>query len=85
MKETDTSASKTDDFNAATLLTKTMIGTTWRMFLPTVGLTLLGLWLDDRTGLRPKLTLMGIVIGVIVAAVLAFLQIAKIKRQESNK
>ena len=79
MKETDASASKTDDFNAATLLTKTMIGTTWRMFLPTVGLTLLGLWL------KPKLTLMGIAIGVIVATVLVFLQIAKIKRQESKK
>ena len=85
MKETDASASKTDDFNAATLLTKTMIGTTWRMFLPTVGLTLLGLWLDDRTGLKHKLTLMGIAIGVIVATVLVFLQIAKIKRQESKK
>ena len=55
------------------------------MFLPTVGLTLLGLWLDDRTGLKPKLTLMGIAIGVIVATVLVFLQIAKIKRQESKK
>ena len=84
-KETDTSASKTDDFNAATLLTKTMIGTTWRMFLPTVGLTLLGLWLDNVSGMKMRWLLAGIISGAIISVILVALQIAKIKQQELKK
>ena len=85
MKETDASASKTDDFNAATLLTKTMISTTWRMFLPTVGLTLLGLWLDNVSGMKMRWLLAGIISGAIISVILVVLQIAKIKQQELKK
>lgn len=82
MQKTDVSVSKAD--NSATLLMKTMVGTTWRVFLPTIGLTLLGLWLDNVINMKPWLTFGGIVIGVIVAAVLVWLQVAKIKQQESK-
>ena len=83
VQKTDISVSKTD--NSATLLMKTMVGTTWRVFLPTIGLTLLGLWLDNVIlNMKPWLTFGGIAIGVIVAAVLVWLQVAKIKQQESN-
>ena len=85
MKETDASASKTDDFNAATLLTKTMIGTTWRMFLPTISLTLLGLWLDNVSRMKMRWLLAGIISGAIISVILVVLQIAKIKQQELKK
>ena len=82
VQKTDISVSKTD--NSATLLMKTMMGTTWRVFSPTIGLTLLGLWLDNVINMKPWLTFGGIAIGVIVAAVLVWLQVAKIKQQESK-
>ena len=82
VQKTDISVSKTD--NSATLLMKTMMGTTWSVFLPTIGLTLLGLWLDNVINMKPWLTFGGIAIGVIVAAVLVWLQVAKIKQQESK-
>ena len=66
------------------LLMKTMMGTTCRVFLPTIGLTLLGLWLDNVINMKPWLTFGGIAIGVIVAAVLVWLQVAKIKQQDSK-
>ena len=82
VQKTDISVSKTD--NSATLLMKTMAGTTWRVFLPTIGLTLFGLWLDNVINMKPWLTFGGIAIGVVVAAVLVWLQVAKIKQQESK-
>jgi hypothetical protein len=36
------------------ILARTMIGTMWRMFLPTIGLTLLGLWLDNVSGMKMR-------------------------------
>lgn len=82
VQKTDISVSKTD--NSATLLMKTMAGTTWRVFLPTIGLTLFGLWLDNVINMKPWLTFGGIAIGVIIAVVLVWLQVAKIKQQESK-
>ena len=82
VQKTDISVSKTDD--SATLLMKTMAGTTWRVFLPTIGLTLFGLWLDNVINMKPWLTFGGIAIGVIIAVVLVWLQVAKIKQQESK-
>ena len=85
VKETDISANDTGDSGAMTLLTKTIIGTTWRMFLPTIGLTLLGLWLDNVSGMKMRWLLAGIISGAIISVILVALQIAKIKQQELKK
>lgn len=82
VQKTDISVSKTD--NSATLLMKTMVGTTWRVFLPTIGLTLLGLWLDNVINMKPWLMVAGISLGFAVSFSLVWLQVAKIKRQESK-
>jgi hypothetical protein len=82
VQKTDISVSKTDD--SATLLMKTMVGTTWRVFLPTIGLTLLGLWLDNVINMKPWLMVAGISLGFAVSFSLVWLQVAKIKRQESK-
>jgi hypothetical protein len=85
VKETDISANDTGDSGAMMILARTMIGTMWRMFLPTIGLTLLGLWLDNVSGMKMRWLLAGIVSGAIISVILVALQIAKIKQQELKK
>ena len=85
VKETDISANDTGDSGAMMILARTMIGTMWRMFLPTIGLTLLGLWLDNVNGMKMRWLLAGIVSGAIISVILVALQIAKIKQQELKK
>lgn len=85
VKETDISANNTGDSGAMMILARTMIGTMWRMFLPTIGLALLGLWLDNVSGMKMRWLLAGIVSGAIISVVLVALQIAKIKQQELKK
>lgn len=85
VKETDISANNTGDSGAMMILARTMIGTMWRMFLPTIGLTLLGLWLDNASGMKMRWLLAGIISGAIISVILVALQIAKIKQQELKK
>ena len=84
-KETDISANDIGDSGAMMILARTMIGTMWRMFLPTIGLTLLGLWLDNVSGMKMRWLLAGIISGAIISVILVALQIAKIKQQELKK
>ena len=85
VKETDISANDTGNSGAMMILARTMIGTMWRMFLPTIGLTLLGLWLDNVSGMKMRWLLAGIISGAIISLILVALQIAKIKQQELKK
>ena len=85
VKETDISANNTGNSGAMMILARTMIGTMWRMFLPTIGLTLLGLWLDNVSGMKMRWLLAGIFSGAIISVILVALQIAKIKQQELKK
>ena len=85
VKETDISANDTGDSGAMMILARTMIGTMWRMFLPTIGLTLLGLWLDNVSGMKMRWLLAAIISGTIISVILVALQIAKIKQQELKK
>ena len=84
-KETDIPANDTGDSGAMMILARTMIGTMWRIFLPTIGLTLLGLWLDNVSGMKMRWLLAGIISGAIISVILVALQIAKIKQQELKK
>ncbi|HRJ06466.1 MAG TPA: AtpZ/AtpI family protein [Candidatus Saccharibacteria bacterium] len=52
------------------LLLSTIADTTWRMFVPTLGGTGLGLWLDSQTGTTPWLGLAGLGIGIIITTLL---------------
>lgn len=85
VKETDISANDTGNSGAMMILARTMIGTMWRVFLPTIGLTLLGLWLDNVSGMKMRWLLAGIIFGAIISVILVALQIAKIKQQELKK
>lgn len=85
VKETDISANDTGYSGVMMILARTMIGTMWRIFLPTIGLTLLGLWLDNVSGMKMRWLFAGIISGAIISVILVALQIAKIKHQELKK
>ena len=66
--------------STALLLLGTFADTTWRMLVPSVGLTLIGVWLDSMWGTKPWLMVLGIVIGSIGAVLLVKQQFVKVKR-----
>lgn len=54
-----------------------MADTTWRMFIPTIGLLMVGRWLDARYGLKPWLMLAGVAVGALIAAFLIQRQLTR--------
>lgn len=57
-----------------------MADTTWRMFIPIVGLLLVGREVDTRLGTKPLLMLAGAAIGAAIAAVLIKRQLKRDSR-----
>jgi hypothetical protein len=82
------SASQTDDEKKPTppnsstviLLLTTIADTTWRMFIPTVGLTILGLLADKALKTTPWIMIVGIILGAYLAYVLVRRQIKKVQK-----
>lgn len=62
------------------LLLTTMGDTTWRMFVPTIGLFLLGFWADGQFETKPWMAVAGIVIGSLIAALLIRNQLRNVKK-----
>lgn len=54
-----------------------MADTTWRMFVPTIGLLLLGRALDARYGTKPWGMVAGIILGTIIATMLVKRQLTR--------
>lgn len=52
----------------STVVFMTIADTTWRMFIPSMGFTALGIWLDSKWHATPWLMFAGIIIGLVVAA-----------------
>lgn len=67
------------DKSTVVFLLVTMADTTWRMFIPIIGLTIGGVALDVNIGTKPWFTILGIVIGTIIAGLLVWHQIKKRK------
>lgn len=61
------------------ILLATVADTTWRMFVPAVGFTLLGVWLDSQFDTKPWLMFMGITVGVLGAWLLVKKQVDDIR------
>lgn len=64
----------------ALYLIVSMADTTWRMFVPTIGLALVGNMLDEKFHTKPWLLLVGAAIGGCIAAALIKQQLAKGKK-----
>ncbi|MGE5298413.1 MAG: AtpZ/AtpI family protein [Acidobacteriota bacterium] len=61
-------------------LIMSMADTTWRMFVPTIGLLLIGNVLDNQWHTKPWLLLAGVAIGGCISALLVKQQLAKGKK-----
>ncbi len=61
------------------LLLGDIADTTWRMFVPTIGLTLLGLLADNQLRTTPWMMIAGMVAGVFLAGILVRRQLNKVK------
>jgi hypothetical protein len=62
------------------LLLLTMGDTTWRMFVPIIGFMVLGLFADQWLHTKPWIMIIGLILGVGLAAVLVKRQFNKVKR-----
>jgi F0F1-type ATP synthase assembly protein I len=61
------------------LLFFTVADTTWRLFVPTIGGTILGIWLDHTYELTPLCTILGVTLGTLAAFMLVYMQMRKVK------
>ena len=86
-------AEKKTEVDTARVLLGTIGDTTWRMFVPSIGFTLLGVWADTRiltftgeSATKPWFMVAGIIIGCLGAVLLVKKQLADIKtRKEPTK
>jgi hypothetical protein len=62
------------------LLLLTMGDTTWRMFVPIIGLMMVGLLADQQLHTKPWIMVIGMAAGVYLAAVLIKRQFKKVKK-----
>ncbi len=51
--------------------------TTWRMFVPIIGGTIVGVWADNVYNTKPWVTIAGVTVGVIAATFLVRQQMRK--------
>lgn len=58
----------------------TIADTTWRLFVPLVGSTILGLLADKQLGTKPWVMIIAMVVGAIAAFLLVRIQIKKVKQ-----
>lgn len=70
------------DRSTVILLLGTIGDTTWRMFIPTIGLTVLGLLADKQLHTTPWIMTAGIVLGILLAYALVRRQIKKVKQDD---
>lgn len=66
---------------SAFVIVRTIGDTTWRMFVPSVGFTLLGVWLDSLAGTKPWLMFGGVIVGAVGAYLLVNQQINRLKQK----
>lgn len=73
------------DRSTVILLLSTMGDTTWRMFVPIIGLTVGGLLLDKQFHTTPWIMIVGIILGVALAAVLVRRQMINVSDKNNEK
>lgn len=65
--------------STASVLLVDIADTSWRMFIPTIGLTILGLLVDKALHTTPWIMIVGIVLGSLAAWRLVCAQLRKVK------
>lgn len=69
------------DASTVTMLVGTIGDTTWRMFVPTIGMTILGLLADKWLQTTPWIMIAGIGIGIWLAYLLVKRQLKKVQQK----
>ncbi len=64
--------------SAVVLLLGDLGDTTWRMFVPTIGLLLAGVYIDDHMGTKPWGLVAGVIVGACIAGYLIKKQLQKV-------
>ena len=62
------------------LLLGTVADTTWRLFIPTIGGTIVGIWIDRTFDTKPWATIVGVITGTFVAFGLVYWQLRKVQK-----
>lgn len=65
--------------SAAIVLLKTALDTTWRMFIPVIGGTFAGIGLDHLFSIAPFATIVCMIGGVVLSAVLVVRQLTSVR------
>ncbi len=60
----------------------TIADTTWRMFIPIIGLMLLGSVVDDHFNMKPLGVIAGVIIGSVIAVKLVLHQLNSVKKKK---
>lgn len=60
------------------------LDTSTRLFVPSVGGTVLGLWADKSWGTKPWGTIAGVTLGSIIAFLLVYLQLKAVKKENQR-
>lgn len=81
MKKNEEQKSTMPKSSDVLLLFATVADTTWRLFVPTLGGVVLGIWLDQTIQTRPLWTIIGVICGTIVSLGLVYLQLKGVKRR----
>lgn len=68
---------KTSEVETVRVLLGTIGDTTWRMFVPTLPLIMLGNWLDSTYATKPLFLIMGATLGGLLAALLIRAQLRR--------
>lgn len=90
MKKTAAKPSTTPADNDATnpvrdlKIIQSFADTTWRIAVPVVGLTLVGIYIDKHAGTKPWVTLAGSILGFVIAGLLIKRQIRAITGGEND-
>ena len=63
------------------LIFGTVADTTWRLFVPTLGGVLLGIWADKTYLTRPLWTILGVSCGTIISLYLVYKQLQGVKNK----
>jgi F0F1-type ATP synthase assembly protein I len=66
--------------SASVLLLATALDTTWRAFIPTIGGTFLGIWIDHSFTIAPMGTIICLITGTALSAFLITKQIRDVRK-----
>ena len=66
--------------SASMLLLATALDTTWRAFVPTIGGTFLGIWIDHTFNITPTGTIVCLIVGTALSALLITKQIRDVRK-----